>query len=135
MNCNSMTCFRLYKYAKETRDAQKQYFLNNDFRPKFSNWAQAQREFIKAAQPFTFEELTANNADEVLLSVLGVPRYLNGDADRLGRILFLFYWKHEDFNQRYGSDDVVQMEDRLRNVFKQLGELTLNLKEKAVRKS
>jgi hypothetical protein len=26
------------------------------------------------------------------------------------------------------------MEDKLRNVFKQLGELTLNLKEKAVRK-
>lgn len=54
--------------------------------------------------------------------------------DRLGRILFLFYWKHEDFNQRYGSDDVVQMEDRLRNVFKQLGELTLNLKENTIRK-
>ena len=67
--------------------AQKQYFLNNDFRPKFSNWAQAQREFIKAAQPFTFEELTPNNADEVLLSVLGIPRYLNGDSERLGRIL------------------------------------------------
>ena len=67
--------------------AQKQYFLNNEFRPKFSNWAQAQREFINAAQPFTFEELTTNNADEVLLSVLGVPRSLNGDNDRLLRIL------------------------------------------------
>ena len=67
--------------------AQKQYFLNNEFRPKFSNWAQAQREFIKAAQPFTFEELTPNNADEVLLSLLGVPRSLNGDGDRLLRIL------------------------------------------------
>ena len=32
MNCNySMTCFRLYKYAKETRDAQKQYFRTRDF--------------------------------------------------------------------------------------------------------
>ena len=67
--------------------AQKQYFLNNEFRPKFRNWAQAQREFINAAQPFTFEELTPNNADEVLLSLLGVPRYLNGNSERLGRIL------------------------------------------------
>ena len=67
--------------------AQKQYFLNNEFRPKFRNWSQAQQEFIKAAQPFTFEELTTNNADEVLLSILGVPRYLNGDGERLGRIL------------------------------------------------
>jgi hypothetical protein len=62
-----------------------------------------------------------------------IPDFMD-TIDRLGRILFLFYWKHEDFNQRYGSDDVVQMEDRLRNVFKQLGELTLNLKEKAVKK-
>lgn len=62
-----------------------------------------------------------------------IPDFMD-TIDRLGRILFLFYWKHEDFNQRYGSDDVVQMEDRLRNVFKQMGELTLQLKEKAVQK-
>jgi len=60
-----------------------------------------------------------------------VPEFMD-TIDRLGRILFLFYWKHEDFNQRYGSDDVVQMEDRLRNVFKSLGDLTLQLKEKTV---
>ena len=62
-----------------------------------------------------------------------IPDFMD-TIDRLGRILFLFYWKHEDFNQRYGSDDVVQMEDSLRNVFKNLGELTLNLKEKSVQK-
>ena len=62
-----------------------------------------------------------------------IPDFMD-TIDRLGRILFLFYWKHEDFNQRYGSDDVVQMEDQLRNVFKQMGELTLHLKEKAVQK-
>lgn len=63
-----------------------------------------------------------------------IPDFMD-TIDRLGRILFLFYWKHEDFNQRYGSDDMVQMEDHLRSVFKQLGELTLNLKEKAVQKN
>ena len=30
MNCNNMTCFRLYKYAKETREAQKKYFRTRD---------------------------------------------------------------------------------------------------------
>ena len=30
MTCNSMTCFHLYKYAKETRDAQKTYFRTRD---------------------------------------------------------------------------------------------------------
>jgi hypothetical protein len=62
-----------------------------------------------------------------------IPEFMD-TIDRLGRILFLFYWKHEEFNQRYGSDDVVQMEDRLRNVFKSLGELALQLKEKSVQK-
>ena len=62
-----------------------------------------------------------------------IPDFMD-TIDRLGRILFLFYWKHEDFNKRYGSDDIVQMEDRLRSVFKQLGTLTLQLKEKAVQK-
>lgn len=62
-----------------------------------------------------------------------IPEFMD-TIDRLGRVLFLFYWKHEDFNQRYGSDDVVQMEDRLRNVFKSLGELALQLKEKSVQK-
>lgn len=62
-----------------------------------------------------------------------IPEFMD-TLDRLGRILFLFYWKHEDFNQRYGSDDMVQMEDRIRNVFKSLGELALQLKEKSVQK-
>ena len=62
-----------------------------------------------------------------------IPDFMD-TIDRLGRILFLFYWKHEDFNQRYGNDEMSQMEDRLRNVFKQMGELTLGLKEKAVHK-
>ena len=62
-----------------------------------------------------------------------VPEFMD-TIDRLGRILFLFYWKHEDFSQRYGNDDMVQMEDRIRNVFKSLGELALQLKEKSVQK-
>ena len=60
-----------------------------------------------------------------------IPDFMD-TLDRLGRTLFLFYWKHEDFTQRYGVDDVASMEDLLRNVFKQLGRLTLQLKEKAV---
>ncbi len=30
MQCNQATCFKLYKYAKETRDAQKTYFRTRD---------------------------------------------------------------------------------------------------------
>lgn len=92
----------------------------------------------KAGQRHVFDQAAIGGLVKVFDTANVVDSYIPDfmdTIDRLGRILFLFYWKHEDFNQRYGSDDVVQMEDRLRNVFKQLGELTLNLKEKAVRKS
>jgi len=52
--------------------------------------------------------------------------------DRIGRILFLFYWKNDDFSDRYGSGDLMDLEDLLRNVFKHFGQLILQLKQKAI---
>jgi len=60
-----------------------------------------------------------------------LPEFIQA-VDRLGRVLFLYYWKHNDFIERYGTDDVIEMEDSLRSCFKQLGKLTLDLKRKAV---
>ena len=84
----------------EQRDYANKQFRLNEFRLKFKNWNDAQRAFIKAAttpesppespskaRPLTFEELNSDNADEVLLSALGVPRYLDGDIKRLRRVL------------------------------------------------
>ena len=91
----------------------------------------------KAGQRHVFDQAAIGGLTKVYDTANVVDSYIPDfmdTIDRLGRILFLFYWKHEDFNQRYGSDDVVQMEDALRNVFKQLGELTLHLKEKSVKK-
>lgn len=66
---------------------RQRFFLNSEFQPKFANWHQAQAEFIKAAQPYTLELLSADNADEVLLSSLGIPRRLAGENDRLMRVI------------------------------------------------
>jgi len=52
--------------------------------------------------------------------------------DRLGRILILFYWHNKKFKERYGQQDMLELEDNLRNVFKILGDLTLFLKQKTV---
>lgn len=91
----------------------------------------------KAGQRHVFDQAAIGGLTKVYDTASVVDSYIPDfmdTIDRIGRILFLFYWKHEDFNQRYGSDDVVQMEDALRNVFKNLGELTLQLKEKSVQK-
>lgn len=64
-----------------------------------------------------------------------VDRY-TGDLmkalDRLGRILFLFYWHNDEFMDRYGKSDMPELEDTLRNAFEVVGDLLLFLKEKDV---
>ena len=95
------------------------------------------QEAAAAGQRHVFDQAAIGGLAKVYDTASVVDSYIPDfmdTIDRLGRILFLFYWKHEDFNQRYGNDDMVQMEDQLRNVFKQLGELALHLKEKAVQK-
>lgn len=52
--------------------------------------------------------------------------------DRVGRILFLFYWKNTDFAERYGDQDLIEMEDHLRAVFKSLGDLILSLRQRTI---
>jgi hypothetical protein len=64
-----------------------------------------------------------------------VDRYL-GDLlnalDKLGRILFMFYWHGEEFEDRYGKQDLPEIEDSLRNAFEVLGDVVLFLKEKSI---
>lgn len=64
-----------------------------------------------------------------------VDRYL-GDLmkalDKLGRILFMFYWHGEEFEDRYGKQDLPELEDSLRNAFEVLGDVVLFLKEKTI---
>jgi hypothetical protein len=64
-----------------------------------------------------------------------VDRYL-GDLmkalDKLGRILFVFYWHSEEFEDRYGKADLPELGDSLRNAFDMLGDVTLFLREKTV---
>lgn len=71
----------------------------DDFRrDQFENWSAARDAFIAAAEnrqtkgaakadPCIVEKLDADNADEVLLAALGIPRRLNGDAAYLKRMV------------------------------------------------
>jgi len=60
-----------------------------------------------------------------------IPDFMKS-LDRLGRILFLFYWKNADFAERYGTTDLAEMEDQLRGVFKNFGELVLQLRQRSI---
>lgn len=51
--------------------------------------------------------------------------------DRIGRLLFMFYWHYEKFTERYGQDEAQELEDALKNTFKGVGDLVLFLKKRA----
>jgi hypothetical protein len=64
-----------------------------------------------------------------------VDRYmgeLSKGLDKLGRILFMFYWHGDRFADRYGKSDMPELEDSLRNAFEMLGDVILFLKQKTI---
>lgn len=63
-----------------------------------------------------------------------VPDLVKG-MDRIGRLLFLFYWHYDKFEDRFGAQDLPELEEFLRTSFDLLGKLILFLKNKNVQDS
>lgn len=64
-----------------------------------------------------------------------VDRYLSDltkGLDRLGRIMLFFYWHGDTFADRYGKQDMPELEDSLRNSFESLGDIIIFLKQKSI---
>ena len=52
---------------------------------------------------------------------------LDACVDRLGRALFLFYFKPKDFEEAYGADDMQSQENNFLNALRTIGDLLLDL--------
>jgi len=52
--------------------------------------------------------------------------------DRVGRILFMMYWHFDKFTDRYGDEDMAELEDVLVSTFKGTGDLVLFLVQKSI---
>lgn len=52
--------------------------------------------------------------------------------DRIGRLLFNFYWRNDVFADRYGDDELHEIEDLLRTNFENLGDLVLKLRQETI---
>jgi hypothetical protein len=50
--------------------------------------------------------------------------------DSIGRMLFLYYWHNDQFEEKYGRDKMKELKEHLREVFNSTGDLVLFLKEK-----
>lgn len=56
---------------------------------------------------------------------------LEKGVDRLGRIVFLILWKPMDFAERFGEDDLPNLENTLVAAFEKHGDLVLDLRQRS----
>lgn len=52
--------------------------------------------------------------------------------DRLGRLLFVLNWNYEEFQDKYGKDDLTEFSDNLRSTFEALGDLVLFMRKRTL---
>jgi len=57
---------------------------------------------------------------------------LTRGLDRVGRILFLYYWHYDKFKDKHGEDEMQELEDALSNTFKAVGDTVLFLKKRTI---
>lgn len=84
--------------------------------------------------PNVFEHGAVGAMVQVYDSMAMIDKYipdLECGLDRLGRILFLFYWKPRDFEDAYGSDDMGNLENQIMSNFKSFGTLVLDLMKRS----
>lgn len=55
-------------------------------------------------------------------------------VDKIGRSLFLLYFHIDDFEERYGKEDIADLEDTLKSALKTNGKLVLFLKKRSIGK-
>lgn len=96
------------------------------------------QQMLQAAQSGQKEVFDTSAISSLLKAVRDdsmVDRYL-GDLtkglDRLGRIMLFFYWHGDTFADRYGKQDMPELEDSLRNSFESLGDIIIFLKQKSI---
>ncbi len=58
-----------------------------------------------------------------------IPNFVS-TLDNLGRMLFMIYWETEKFQEMYGKDELPELIEMLKDVFKNLGDLVIFLKRK-----
>jgi len=100
--------------------------------------SQSVQDILQAAQTGereVFDTSTISNlldSNEIDSLLIRFTKDLDVALDRLGRLHFLLMLQRNKFIDRFGSDDIMDMEDSLNNTFKGLGELILKLKEREI---
>lgn len=83
--------------------------------------------------PFAFEHGVVGSMVDTFDAGHMIDEYLPAletGLDRLGRLLFLFYWKPQDYEKIYGADELSQRENQLLSNFLSLDKCLLDIQKK-----
>lgn len=130
------------KYAADISDTEEAYGNDHTITKEvFSTPGLTNREIqaISAASQTGVKEVLdtkilaelANSAYPLDRTADYLPTFINS-LDKLGRLLFMFYWHNEAFVNRYGKQNLDQIEDSLKDNLQSLGDLVIYLKEKTI---
>ena len=111
----------------------RSFYRPNDV-PEPMDFGQIQRA-VATGQKEVFDTSMINSMLKTVRDDSMIDRWLPDlikGMDRLGRILFQFYWHGNQFADRYGKQDMAELEDTLRNSFEQMGDTILFLKQKTI---
>lgn len=87
----------------------------------------------QAGVPNVFGHGAVSSLIHTYNSVSMIDRYmpdLEEALDRLGRLIFLLYWKPRDFEDAFGTDDMADMENHMISTFQTYGDFILDLLKK-----
>ena len=111
------------------------YNVNPENGPQAPMDRQTVQNAAASGQKEIFDVSTIGSMLKAMRDDTMVDRYLPDlikGLDRLGRVMFMFYWHQEQFAERYGKQDLPELEDSLRNTFESLGDVVIFLKQKTI---
>jgi len=134
-------CSYLVKYASTARIPHKIDYNNHNKTKRYNSQTLLPQEAIQMAT----ESAASGNTQVFDVTVLQSLMQLAdiGDAkkdfltdmvrgmDRCGRLLMMYYCNYENFAERYGEENMQNIESKIKQVFKNTGDLILFLKEKS----
>ena len=107
-----------------------------DVRPEEANYdLDVIQRAMATGQKEVFDTAMIGSMLKTVRDDMMIERYLPDlvkAMDRLGRLIFMFYWHGDVFVERFGSQDMPELEDGLRNTFEFLGDIVLFLKQKTI---
>lgn len=89
----------------------------------------------KTGQKEVFDSAVLGSLTKAHAPIEMIERFLPtivAGMDRLGRILFLMHWHYDEFQEKFGKEDSVELGDNLKSSFEGLGDLVIFLRKRTL---